>query len=385
MMDRIYLVGPDGRLNDMTEEPYDNEAALQTLIEKYPKLLAGEQINERSPRRWLLIKREMGVAAGEEESDRWSLDHLFVDQDGIPTLVEIKRSTDTRIRRKVVGQMLDYAANAVVYWPIEKIRQSFFDTCHELNENPKKKLIELLDPQDETDEEDLIEAFWNTVKQNLNASRIRMVFLADEIPGELRRIVEFLDEQMSEVDVFAIEVKQFKGEGLTTLVPTLVGRSAKVDQKKRRTSDTKKREMRPEFVAIIEEYDRIAESSFKVLSGFGGSRFRQILPKGWPPHIHYEFLDSVKKGSGVEIHIEKPGFEALRGYIESLTPVLEKEFPMAKQVFWHEKWGSSGCRVRILFYNDEPPHIIAAAMKTLIAMTHEKISSLLTAEAEISV
>jgi hypothetical protein len=37
----------------------------------------------------------------------------------VPTLVEVKRSDDTRIRREVVGQMLDYAANGVVYWPGE--------------------------------------------------------------------------------------------------------------------------------------------------------------------------------------------------------------------------------------------------------------------------
>jgi len=40
-----------------------------------------------------------------------------LDQDAIPTIVEVKRSTDTRIRREVVGQMLGYAANAVVYCP----------------------------------------------------------------------------------------------------------------------------------------------------------------------------------------------------------------------------------------------------------------------------
>jgi hypothetical protein len=33
------------------------------------------------------------------------------DQNAVPTLVEVKRSSDTRIRREVVGQMLDYAAN----------------------------------------------------------------------------------------------------------------------------------------------------------------------------------------------------------------------------------------------------------------------------------
>jgi hypothetical protein len=43
----------------------------------------------------------------------------------VPTLVEVKRSSDTRIRREVVGQMLDYAANAVVYWPLERLRATF--------------------------------------------------------------------------------------------------------------------------------------------------------------------------------------------------------------------------------------------------------------------
>ncbi|MCO6480232.1 MAG: hypothetical protein J5I94_26570 [Phaeodactylibacter sp.] len=53
------------------------------------------------------------------------MDHLFVDQDAIPTLVEVKRSTDTRIRREVVGQILDYAANAALFWPIERLIVQF--------------------------------------------------------------------------------------------------------------------------------------------------------------------------------------------------------------------------------------------------------------------
>jgi hypothetical protein len=39
--------------------------------------------------------------------------------------VEVKRSTDTRLRREVVGQMLDYAANAVVYSPVEHLIEHF--------------------------------------------------------------------------------------------------------------------------------------------------------------------------------------------------------------------------------------------------------------------
>jgi hypothetical protein len=62
-----------------------------------------------------LITREAPVPADDDGVGRWAVDHVFLDQEGIPTLVEVKRSTDTRLRREVVGQMLEYAANAVVY------------------------------------------------------------------------------------------------------------------------------------------------------------------------------------------------------------------------------------------------------------------------------
>jgi hypothetical protein len=42
-----------------------------------------------------LIKREKSIPAEDNGSGRWSVDHLFVDQDGIPTLVEVKRQSDT--------------------------------------------------------------------------------------------------------------------------------------------------------------------------------------------------------------------------------------------------------------------------------------------------
>src|SRR5215472_15558078 len=97
-------------LVEMREQPYDSEELLQKLLARYPDLLAGGDQLAGSPRRWLLVKREAGVPDREAGGDRWSLDHLFIDQEAVPTLVEVKRSDDTRIRREVVGQMLDYAA-----------------------------------------------------------------------------------------------------------------------------------------------------------------------------------------------------------------------------------------------------------------------------------
>src|SRR5262245_21601402 len=228
----------------MEEAPYDSETLLQRLLADHPDLLAGDQIDAEEPRRWLLICREMAVPGEEDGAGRWSLDHLYLDQDAIPTLVEVKRSSDSRIRREVVGQMLDYAANAVVYWPVEEIRKQFEKTCEAYGTNPEETLLAFLGPDSQSAE------FWNRVKTNLQAAKIRMVFVADEIPAELRRVVEFLNEQMDPAEVLAIEVRQFVGQGHQALVPVVLGQTAGSQLRKgkeRRQWDE------PSFVAVLEE------------------------------------------------------------------------------------------------------------------------------------
>jgi hypothetical protein len=60
MADRIFLLGNGDNLQPMNAESYTNEDLLQTLLAKYPDLLGGDQIDEESPRRWLLVAREVG-------------------------------------------------------------------------------------------------------------------------------------------------------------------------------------------------------------------------------------------------------------------------------------------------------------------------------------
>src|SRR5260370_8548371 len=143
----IFVLHDDGTLDEMRERAYDSEDLLQDLLARHPNLLAGDQMDAEEPRRWLLVSREMGVPGEEEGSDRWALDHLFLDQDAVPTLVEVKRSSDTRIRREVVGQMLDYAANAVVYWPVEAIRSTYERTCPQRGTDPPDELTGFLHSQ----------------------------------------------------------------------------------------------------------------------------------------------------------------------------------------------------------------------------------------------
>ncbi|WP_116107621.1 hypothetical protein [Lewinella sp. IMCC34191] len=93
MADSIFLLDEDSTLRELTEAHHLTEANLQQLLADFPQLMAGKQLDEASPRRWLLVKRELGIPDGQECANRWSIDHLFLDQDGISRLVEVKRST----------------------------------------------------------------------------------------------------------------------------------------------------------------------------------------------------------------------------------------------------------------------------------------------------
>ena len=117
----------------------------------------------------------------------------------MPTLVEVKRQTDTRIRREVVGQMLDYATNCVVYWPVDSLKVDFETTCQGNGTTPAEALSGLLRPEPDIDD------FWLRVKTNLAASRIRLLFVSDAIPSELRRIIEFLNNNMDTTEVLGLE------------------------------------------------------------------------------------------------------------------------------------------------------------------------------------
>ena len=119
----IFLRSGPG-LTVLKQSAYDSESVLQTALADHPEVLAGPTTTGEDEAWLLLIRREMGVPSAENGAGTFSLDHLFIDGDGVPVLVEVKRSSDTRIRREVVGQMLDYAANAVKYWPVASLQDS---------------------------------------------------------------------------------------------------------------------------------------------------------------------------------------------------------------------------------------------------------------------
>ena len=219
MAEHIYLLADQGDLSEMTEERFDTEDALQGLIARHPELLAGEQINPQDPPRFILVKREKGIAeTSEATSARWAVDLLLIDQHAIPTLVEVKRGANPDNRRKVVGQMLDYAAHASRTWTAGDLRERFEQDTNERGDDPSELLSQLLGEADPDED-----GFWDDVTTHLAAKRLRLLFVADEIPDELARVVEFLNEQMPNIEVLAVEIKQFRGESGQILVPRVIG------------------------------------------------------------------------------------------------------------------------------------------------------------------
>jgi len=242
MSDSIFLLGDDGVLTEVSNTPYDAEAELQELLAGHVDLLPGGQINRDSPRRWQLIKREAGVPNQEGGGAWWSMDHLFVDQDAVPTFVEVKRASDTRARREVVAQMLDYAANGSAFWQADQLRAWFEGDDPEA---ATERLAAWLESADD-DPEGVAASFWEAVGGNLREGRIRLVFVADEIPSTLQRLVEFLNEQMPQVEVLAVEIRQYRAVGSkpVALVPRVVGQTSRAQAAKERPASPARRPAR---------------------------------------------------------------------------------------------------------------------------------------------
>ncbi len=223
MAERIYIRDDKGGLEPLEEMRFSTEDHLQTLIAEHPELLDGTQIRPEDPRRWILITREKGISETADSGSRWAVDHLIVDQDAMPTLVEVKRGANPEIRRTIVGQMLEYAAHAAQTWSAEELRHTFEESATDQGLDPDEEIGRLL----QTDGEPDVDRFWQDVATNLEARRLRLLFVADEIPDPLERTVEFLNAQMPNIEALAVEVKQFRGSSTQTLVPRVIGRTAK--------------------------------------------------------------------------------------------------------------------------------------------------------------
>lgn len=263
------------------------EDALQSILQQYPELIPGRQIapDEEEPPRFLLLRREMPLSG-------WSLDLLMVDQRGVLTLVEAKLMQNPESRRDVIGQIIEYAANAFELWASGAARQYAAEYWNrqgrELDEVLREAFGADIDP----------DSFWETVEANLRQGRIRMIIAGDALRPEVRRMIEYLNGEMQNAEVLGLELKCYGREGEpVVMVPAIVGHSVLASRAKRTASapgTTNRAAVLgsvPEPVAAFfnDVMDKAKDLGMVLNYGEKGLSVRAINGKGAPVSILYLF------------------------------------------------------------------------------------------------
>jgi hypothetical protein len=108
--------------------------------------------------------------------------------------------------------------------------------------------------------------FWDAVGANLREGRIRLVFVADAIPATLQRLVEFLNEQMSRVEVLAVEIRQYRATGSKSgaLVSRVVGQTSRAQAAKDRPAPAARRPARWTAGEVLEWISQSGEDAATV-------------------------------------------------------------------------------------------------------------------------
>lgn len=365
-MPSVFLVGIDNQLTKMNQIDFPLESDLQRLIADHSALLGGcTSENEGSECKLLLIKREMGVPDQEAGNDRWSMDHFFVDQTGVPTLVEVKRSRNGQLRREVIGQLLDYAANGSAYWSIADIRARFQQQWG--IDQAQEEMANFLGEQFASEDD-----FWREVELNLSRGHIRLVFVAEKLPPQLKRVIEFLNEQMKEVEVLGIELQHFTEGGQRAIAPSVVGRTSLADINKGR-AQTLGRNYEA-LDKVVNEYRQITGNSPAVDNRTG--HYRQIhLGHNIRRSFHYEFVFLARRGFSCEFHAEATE----RGDFDQALQLVAQSVGAINGIRLEYVQKPNTSALRVMPAAQQNAESIARTMVDLINATRERIEQAIRA------
>jgi len=192
------------------ETPYANEPHLQKMLYESPELIPmGE---DTSPR---IFIREAGLPGS------GNTDLVGVDTNGGVYIVECKLASNPEVRRKVVGQVLEYAA---FLWNMS------YDDFNALFERREKTPLEDLIGS-KAAEGWSVEIFRDKVKQHLSDGAFELVIVVDKINEDLKRIIKFVSSRGPQLRLRAIELPLYVGGDSEVVVPRTYGGESERDIK----------------------------------------------------------------------------------------------------------------------------------------------------------
>jgi hypothetical protein len=192
------------------ERAFGKEAELQELLSSNPDLIPVELLgDERKPIRiWL---REASLPGSGHT------DLIGVDEDGNISIIEAKLASNQEIKRKVIGQILEYA---VYLW---KKPYAEFDEI--VRSRRGRELVELMQEAPKEEDQDWVpEEFQKAVADNLKYGRFGLFVVVDEINEELRRIIDFVNSKdLGDLQLHALELKYFQTNQGEVVLPQMYG------------------------------------------------------------------------------------------------------------------------------------------------------------------
>jgi hypothetical protein len=208
------------------------EFELQKLLVDSPSIIPIDEIREGAAPLVFAVS-EFGLPGS------GASDVLAFSPHGDIAIIECKLATNPEIKRKVIGQILEYAS---YLWEM-----SYEELDKQLQKLKGKSLADLV--AEHVDKEWDEEQFREGVKQTLETGSFILIIVVDEINEELRRITRYLNEcSKSAFSLHALEMKRFQVDQIEILVPHLYGISTKPTVSKERS-----RWSEEEFFKVLEE------------------------------------------------------------------------------------------------------------------------------------
>ena len=197
-------------------EGYANEEHLKKLIAEDPSLIPVAEIESVSLPFDVAITELPLRACG-------SIDILAFNRSGDIGIVECKLAENSDISRKVIGQILEYAAylNKLDYAALD----SFF------LQKKGKTLEELVNEKAESEDPSWEKtAFQKNVGENLREGKYTLVIVVDKIGDNLRTIIDFINTcGLQKISISALEMNHLASGDIEILIPHLFGVSKPKD------------------------------------------------------------------------------------------------------------------------------------------------------------
>lgn len=194
-----------------------DESELQKLLIESPSLVTVDEIRDGIAHLVFALS-EFGLPGS------GATDVLAFSPQGDIAIIECKLAANPEVKRKVIGQILEYAA---YMW-----QMSYEQVDSRVQTLKGKSLAELVAASIAGDWNE--ELFRNGVRQSLENGSFILVTVVDEINEDLRRIIRYVNEcSKSAFSLHAMEMNRFRADNVEILVPHLHGVSMKPTTEKR--------------------------------------------------------------------------------------------------------------------------------------------------------